>query len=69
MCQKTEFAARSSSLKFQDVKFKDPKFKHELFMRIDMKYSYFSNCFINFFVVEIIIELLVVCQKLIHSYA
>ena len=33
-------------VKFQDVKFQDPKFKHEIFMRIDMKHSYFSNCFI-----------------------
>ena len=51
----------------QDVKFKDPKFKHEIFVRIDMKHSYFSNYFIfclqSFFsVVEIIIELFV-CQK------
>ena len=29
-------------VKFQDVKFKDPKFQHEIFMRIDMKHSYFS---------------------------
>ena len=48
-------------MKFQDVKFKDPKFKHELFMRIDMKHSYFSNYFIIclqsiFSIVEIIIE-------------
>ena len=28
------------------VKFKDPKFKHEIFVRIDMKHSYFSNYFI-----------------------
>ena len=41
------------------VKFKDPKFKHEIFMRIDMKYSG----------VEIIIEQFVVFQKLIHVYA
>ena len=27
----------------QDVKFKDRKFKHDIFMRIDMKHSYFSN--------------------------
>ena len=48
-------------VKFQDVKFKDPKFKHEIFVRIDMKHSYFSNYFIIclqsiFSVVEIIIE-------------
>ena len=28
------------------VKFKDPKVKHEIFVRIDMKHSYFSNYFI-----------------------
>ena len=49
---------------FQDVTFIDPKFKHEIYMRIDVKQSYFSNYFI-FPVVEIIIELIVVCQKLI----
>ena len=53
-------------MKFQDVKIKDPKFKHEIFMRIDMKQSYFLNYFVKFPVVEI---LLVVCQILIHSYA
>ena len=61
-------------VKFKDVKFKDPKFKHEIFVRIDMKLSYFSNFFIIclpsiFSVVEIIIELFVVCQKLILVYA
>ena len=30
---------------FQDVKFKVPKFKHEIFVRIDLKHSYFSNYF------------------------
>ena len=44
VCQKVELAARMSSVKFQDV-----KFKHEIFMRIDMKHAYFSNYFINFF--------------------
>ena len=39
VCQKRQFAARSSSWS----KFKDPKFKHEIFVRIDMKHSYFSN--------------------------
>ena len=34
-------------VKFQDVKFKDPRFKHEIFVRIDMKHSYFSNYFIT----------------------
>ena len=33
-------------VKFQDVKFKDPKFKHKIFVRIDMKHSYFPNYFI-----------------------
>ena len=61
-------------MNFQDVKFKDPKFKHDIFARIDMKHSYFLNYFIIrlqsiFSVVEIIIELFVVCQKLIHVYA
>ena len=50
---------------FKYVKFKDPKF-----MRIDLKHSYFSNYFIIclpsiFSVVEIIIELFVVCQNII----
>ena len=31
---------------FQDVKFQDPNFKHEIFVRIDMKHSHFSNYFI-----------------------
>ena len=45
------------------MKFNDPKFKNEIFVRIDMKHSYFSNYLfaINFSVVET-----VVCQKLIH---
>ena len=33
-------------VKFQDVKF-DPKFKHEIFVKIEMKHSYFSNYFIT----------------------
>ena len=32
--------------KFQDVKFAVPKCKHEIFMRIDMNHSFFSNYFI-----------------------
>ena len=32
--------------KSQHVNFKDPKCKHEIFVRIDMKHSYFSNDFI-----------------------
>ena len=49
------------------MKFNDPKLKNEIFLRIDMKHSYFSNCLfaINFSVVETV----VVCQKLIHVYA
>ena len=67
VCQKREFAARSSSY---EVSFKDLKFKHEIFVKIDMKHSYFSNYFIIFLqsffsVVEIIIKVFVVCQKLI----
>ena len=58
-------------MKFQDVRFKDTKIKHEIFMRIDMKCSYFSNYFLIclpsiFSVVEIII---VVFQNIIHVYA
>ena len=36
------------------VKFNDPNFKNEIFMRIDMNHSYFSNYLfaINFSVVE-----------------
>ena len=46
-------------MKFQDVTV--PKCKHEIFVRIDMKHSYFSNYFIIclqsiFSVVEIKIE-------------
>ena len=56
-------------MKFQNVKFKDP-----IFMRIETKHSYFSNYFIiclpsSFSAVEIIIELFVVCQNIIHVYA
>ena len=45
------------------MKFNDPKLKNEIFLRVDMKHSYFSNYLfaINFSVV--------VCQKLIHVYA
>ena len=42
VCQKREFATRSSSCEFQDVKFTISKCQHEIFMRIDMKHSYFS---------------------------
>ena len=42
----------------------DPKFKNEIFVRIDMKHSYFSN-YLNFSAVETV----VVYQKLIHIYA
>ena len=37
--QKREFAANRLPVNFQDVKFKDP---NEIFVRIDMMYSYFS---------------------------
>ena len=46
------------------MKFNDPKFKNEMFVRIDMKHSFFSNY--QFFCV---VETVVVCQKLIHVYA
>ena len=59
VCQKREF--------HHPVKFNDPNLKNEIFVRIDMKHSYFSNYLfpINFVVVETV----VVCQKLIHVYA
>ena len=41
VCQKSEFAVRSSSCEFND-----PKFKNENFVGIDVKHSYFSNYFI-----------------------
>ena len=46
VCQKRELLQDRLHVKFQDVKFKDPKFKHEIFVRIDMEHSYFSNDFI-----------------------
>ena len=52
------------------MKFTVPKSKHEIFVRIDMKHSYILlKLFHDLFaiVVEIKIELLVVCQKLIHG--
>ena len=58
VCQKREFTVRSSSCEVYD-----PKLKNGIFIRIDMKHSYFSNY--NFSVVETF----VVCQKLIHVYA
>ena len=66
VCQKREFAARLSSCEFS-MKFQDPNFKHEIFVRIDMKHSHFSNYFIIclqsiFSIVEIIIELFVVAK-------
>ena len=58
-------------LKFQDVKFKDPKFKHEIFVRniheAFILLKRFHICLQSIIsVVEIIIELFVVCQKLIY---
>ena len=48
------------------MKFNDPKLKNEIFVRIDMKHSYFSNFLfaINFSAVETV----VVYQKLIHMH-
>ena len=42
---------RGSLLQDLPVKFNDPKFRNEIFVRIDMKHSYFSNYLfaINFF--------------------
>ena len=48
-------------MKFQDVKFTVSKCKHEIFVRIDMKHSYFSNYFI--ICLQSIFLLFVVCQK------
>ena len=64
VCQKRQFAARSSSCEVYRSEV------HEIFMRIDTKHSYFSNYFIICLpsilsIVEVIIELFVVCQKLI----
>ena len=46
VCQKREFAED-----YLPVKFNDPKLKNEIFVRIDMKHSYFSNYLfaMNFF--------------------
>ena len=65
MCQKGNLLQNRLPVKFLDVKLKDPMFKHEIFMRIDMKHSYFSNYFIIclqsiFSVGAILIELFVV---------
>ena len=79
VCQRLVCHKRESLLqdhlpvKYQDVNFKDPKFKHEIFVRIDMKHSYFSNYFIIclqsiFSAVESIIELFAVCQKLRNNF-
>ena len=52
------------------MKFNDPKFKNEIFVRIDMKHSYFSNYFIICLQsIFSVVETVVVCQKLIHVYA
>ena len=56
MCQKREFTVT--------VKFNDPKLKKEIFVRIDMKHSYFSN-----YLFADVVETVVVCQKLIHLFA
>ena len=68
VCQKREFAADRLPVKFQDVMFKDPKF-YEIFMRIDMKHSYFPNDFIiclqsTFSVVETVCCLPKICSCL-----
>ena len=55
-------------VKFQDVKY--PKFKHEPENRHEafILLKYIIVCH-QFFVVEIIIELFVVCQNINHVYA
>ena len=73
MCQKGSLLQNRLPVKFLDVKLKDPMFKHEIFMRIDMKHSYFSKYFIIclqsiFSVGAILIELFVVCQKFMYSF-
>ena len=40
VCQKREFAVRSSSCEINN-----PNLKNEIFVRIDIKHSYFSNFF------------------------
>ena len=54
-------------VKFQDVKFTVLKYRHERFVRIE--HSYFSIICLQsiFSFVEIIIELFVLCQKLMHT--
>ena len=49
------------------VKFNDPKFKNEIFVRIDMKHSYFSTICLQS--ICSVAETVVVCQKLFHVYA
>ena len=55
-------AVRSSSCEVND-----PKFKNDIFVRIDMKHSYFSNCL--FAIIFSAVETVVVYQKLIHICA
>ena len=56
MCRKRELLQDRLPVKFQGMKFK-LKFKHEILFAI------------NFFLLLKLIELFVVCQKLIHVYA
>ena len=44
-----------------------PKFKNEIYVRIDMKHSYFSNYLLHS--IFSVVETVVVCQNLIHVYA
>ena len=46
------------------MKFNDPNFKNEIFVRTDMKHSYFSN-----YSIFSVVETVVVCQKVIHVFA
>ena len=43
MCQRLVCQKREFTEDHLPVKFNDPKFKNEIFLRIDMKHSYFSN--------------------------
>ena len=60
VCQKREFTVRSS---YCEV---DPKLKNEIFVRIDMKHSYFRTiCLQSIFSV---VKIVVVSKKLIYVY-
>ena len=66
VCQKREFAARSSSCEVSRCEVSEV---HALFVRIDMKHSTYYCLPSIFSVVEIIIQLFVVCPKYKSCYA